>query len=113
MSRSFVRCVSLAIVGAAALVAAVTLQASGPAFWVVANVGDLLKGTSDGVYITLDGAVTAGPRLTNVLKSSPAQIWSLAAASDGTLWAGSGGDGKVLRVRPGQPEETVFDSDEQ
>jgi sugar lactone lactonase YvrE len=88
------------------------LQASGPTFWVIASLSELLKGTSDGVYITLDGTVTAGPRLTNVLTSTPAQVWTLAAGADGTLWAGTGGDGRVIRVRPGQPEETVFTAGE-
>ena len=29
-----------------------------------------------------------------------------------SLWAGTGGDGRVVRSRPGQPEQTVFDSGE-
>jgi hypothetical protein len=91
---------------------AARLTASGPAFWTIATAGDFLRGQSDGVYISLAGVVSAGPQLTSRLTSTPAQIWSLAAASDGTLWAGTGGDGKVLRVRQGQPEETVFDSGE-
>jgi hypothetical protein len=91
---------------------AVPIAASGPVFWTVATSADLLKGTSDGVFISLSGTVTAGPPLTNRLTSTPAQIWSLAQSSDGTLWAGTGGDGHVLRLRNGQPEESVFDATE-
>jgi sugar lactone lactonase YvrE len=95
----------LASAGAAVL-------ASGPAFWVIGTTGELLKGTSDGVLIDLNGTISPGPKLTNVLTSAPAQIWALAAGTDGTLWAGTGGDGRVIRIRPGQREETLYDADE-
>src|SRR5215217_3942122 len=96
-----------------AIAAAVSsLSASGPTFWTVATAADFLKGTSDGVYVTLSGVVTAGPQLTNRLTTAPAQIWSLVQSTDGALWAGTGGDGRVIRARPAQSEETVLDTDE-
>lgn len=85
---------------------------SGPTFWTVATARDLLEGTSEGTYIQLNGVLTAGPRLTNRLTSTPAQIWSLLHQPDGSTWAGTGGDGRVIRLRPGQNEQTVFDSEE-
>jgi len=30
-------------------------------------------------------------------------------ADDGTLWAGTGGDGRLIRLRPGQAEEVAHD----
>jgi hypothetical protein len=110
-TRLLSRVCALALAGVAC-VAAARLSASGSMFWTVASPADLLRGTSNGVYVGLDGAVTAGPQLVNRLRSTPAQIWSLAAGADGTWWAGTGGDGKVLRLRAGQPEETAFDSEE-
>src|SRR5262245_34612792 len=89
-----------------------TARASGPVFWTIATAAEFLKGTSDGVYVSLDGILTPGPAMTSRLTSAPAQVWSLAESADGTLWAGTGGDGKVLRLRPGQPEQTAFDADE-
>jgi hypothetical protein len=87
--------------------------AAGPVFWTVATAADLLKGTSDGVFVSLSGVVTPGPAMTNRLTTTPAQVWSLARAQDGTLWAGTGGDGRVVRMRPGQSaEETVLDTPE-
>ena len=85
---------------------------SGPSFWTVATAADFLRGTSDGVFVNLNGVVSSGPQLTNRLTTTPAQIWSLVEAADGTMWAGTGGDGRVIRLRPGQPEETVFDAAE-
>lgn len=81
-------------------------------FWTVASPAEFLKGTSDGVFVSLEGVLSPGPALANRLSSTPSQIWSIAEAADGTLWAGTGGDGRVLRIRPGQKEETVFDAPE-
>jgi hypothetical protein len=95
-----------------ASIAVLPTRASGPVFWTVANAAEFLKGTSDGVFVSLEGVLSPGPGLTNRLTSAPAQIWSIAESSDGTIWAGTGGDGRVLRLRGTQPEQTVFDADE-
>jgi hypothetical protein len=105
-SRLLVRTLMFVVCGSALLLAA------GPTFWTIATTGELLKGTSNGVLIARSGTISAGPQLSNRLSSTSAQIWSLASAPDGTLWAGTGGDGRVIRVRPGRAEETVFDADE-
>ena len=101
-----------ALILAGLLSAVAALDASGPAFWVIGTASELMKGTSDGVLIDRNGTISVGPRLTNLLTSAPAQIWCLAAGSGDTWWAGTGGDGRVIRVRPGQREETVFDAEE-
>jgi hypothetical protein len=100
------------VVAAVLLAGASALAASGPVFWTLATPADLLKGTSSGVIVGLDGAMTAGPQMTNRLTSTPSQVWSLAAATDGSLWAGTGGDGRLIRIRSGQTEETVFTAEE-
>src|SRR5690242_8798916 len=87
-------------------------SASGPMFWTVASPAEFLKGTSDGVFVSLEGVLSPGPAFANRLTSTPAQIWSLAESTDGTVWAGTGGDGRLLRLRPGQTEETAFDATE-
>jgi sugar lactone lactonase YvrE len=109
---SSTRVCSLLLLPAALSAAAVVVSASGPLFWTVATAADFLRGTSDGVYVSLEGVVTAGPQVTSRLASAPPQIWSLAEGPDGTLWAGTGGDGRLLRLRQGQNEETAFDADE-
>lgn len=87
-------------------------SAAGPTFWTVGTAADFLRGTSDGVSVSSQGVLTAGPSLVNRLKKTSPQVWSVAEAADGTVWAGTGGDGRVIRIRPGQQEETVFDSAE-
>jgi hypothetical protein len=99
---------------AALFAASLTLagSASGPMFWTVASPAEFLKGTSDGVFVSLEGVLSPGPAFANRLTSTPAQIWSLTESADGTVWAGTGGDGKLLRLRGSQSEETAFDADE-
>ncbi len=97
---------------AGSLALGATLVAGGPVFWTVATSADFLGGRSDGVFVSLDGVVTNGPRLTSLLGTTPPQVWALVSATDGTLIAGTGGDGHVIRLRPGQAEETIFDAPE-
>lgn len=99
-------------VGVAGLAATSLIAAGGPSFWTVATAADFLRGTSDGVSVSSLGTLSAGPPLTNRLRAAPPQVWSVTDAPDGTIWAGTGGDGRVIRLRPNQPEETVFDADE-
>ena len=91
---------------------AIASGSAGPTFWTVASAADFLRGTSEGVSVSSQGILTMGPHLASRLTATQPQVWSLAEAADGTLWAGTGGDGRVLRIRPGQPQEIVFDSDE-
>lgn len=98
-----------------ALVAVTTLPVtgSGPVFWTVATSSDFLAGTSDGVFVSLQGVLTPGPAMTSRLSTTPAQVWSLAQAEDGTLIAGTGGGkGQVLRIRPGESDTMIFEAEE-
>ncbi|MEZ5317073.1 MAG: hypothetical protein R2752_06695 [Vicinamibacterales bacterium] len=90
----------------------ITTGASGPTFWTVATAGEFVRGQSEGVYVNLDGSVSAGPALTSRLSSTAPQVWGLATTTDGSLWAGTGGDGRLVRLRAGQPDVTAFDPDE-
>lgn len=92
--------------------AGAVLASSGPSFWTIATSAEFLRGTSDGVFVSAEGVLRPGPPLANRLTSTPAQVWSIAEGADGTLWAGTGGDGKLLRMRAGQQEEVAFDADE-
>ena len=47
-----------AVVLLSGLASTIPVGASGPSFWTVATTADFLKGTSDGVYVSLSGVVT-------------------------------------------------------
>ena len=84
------------------------LGAAGPLFWTVATQADFLKGTPTGVSIDAAGRLLVAPLTSVVTDLSAPQAWSLLRADDGTWYAGTGGDGRVVRGR-GQQVDTVLD----
>ncbi len=52
-----------------------------------------------------------GPSASVVAETSAPFLWTLHASADGTLWAGSGNEGKLLRIRDGKVT-THFDAGE-
>ncbi len=99
------------LAAAVAVVALTTLRASGPVFWTVASQADFLTGTSTGVSIDAMGRLQAAPAVVPVQDVAAPQVWSLARAADGTWYAGTGGDGRVVRGR-GTEMTTVLDVDQ-
>src|SRR5687768_13884882 len=98
MHTSFFRTwrpVSLAV-AAAALVCAAAAAAT-PTFWTVSTQADFLKGDVEDLSIDSDGRVFLGPAASLVAETSAPFLWSIATGSDGTVWAGSGNEGKVLK----------------
>jgi sugar lactone lactonase YvrE len=103
------RVVASSIVAAGVLCACLAHpSASGPLFWTVATQSDFLKGTPTGVSIDAAGRLLVAPVTNVVTDLSAPQAWSLLRADDGTWYAGTGGDGRVVRGR-GQQFETVLD----
>ncbi len=66
--------------------------------WSVNSRDEVLKGDARGVSIGQNGTITLAPRLTEVFKTDQAYIWSSAADTAGTVYLGTGGDGKVFKV---------------
>lgn len=101
---------SLAAAAAAAGFSAV-LYAAPPVFWTVSTQSDFLKGTVDGVAVDAEGRLRLGPAIETF--GSPAEpfIWSLAQIGSGWI-AGTGNDGKVLRVDASGAMSVAFDAAE-
>lgn len=83
-------------------------RASGPVFWTVASQADFLKGQPSGVMIDAIGRLLPSPAISTVHDLAAPQAWSLAHAADGTWYAGTGGDGRVVRGR-GTDVTTILD----
>ena len=98
---------------AAVLVAASSiLSASSPTFWTVSTQADFLKGDVTDLSIDADGRVFLGPPTTQLAETSAPFLWTLVAGADGTLYAGTGNEGKVLKLgRDGKTSE-FFDAPE-
>jgi sugar lactone lactonase YvrE len=84
------------------------VEAAGPVFWTVASQTEFLKGHATGVSIDAAGRLIAAPPVTVVHDLGAPQAWSLARGDDGTWYAGTGGDGRVLRGR-GTTVTTLLD----
>jgi hypothetical protein len=100
---------------AAAVLVAVTLlplHASSPKFFQAATQTDFLKGDVENLSIDSHGQLTLGPVTELVYETSAPFLWSMVSAPDGTLFIGTGNEGKVFRVDPQGKGSLFFDSAE-
>jgi hypothetical protein len=94
------------------LVAALPLAASSPTFWEMTSYQDFIKGKLDGLSLSRDGRMTLAPKLDTVFNSGQPVIWSIAQASDGTLYAGTGHRGRVYKILPSGQSSVLWTSDQ-
>lgn len=92
--------------------AAVLVHASSAQFWTVSTRAELLKGDLHDLSIDNYGRLILGPTTKTVYETSAPFIWSVATAPDGTLYAGTGNEGKVFRIAPDGKATTFFDANE-
>lgn len=107
MHKQFAASLAAAVTAASAL-----LTASAPTFWTVSTQADFLKGDVENLSIDSDGRVFLGPATTKVAETSAPFLWTVLAGPDGTLWAGTGNEGQVLRVARDGKLTTFFDAPE-
>jgi sugar lactone lactonase YvrE len=88
------------------------LHASSPKFFVAATQNDFLKGDVENLSIDNHGQLTLGPVTELVYETSAPFLWSMVAAPDGTLFIGTGNEGKVVKVDPQGKGSLFFDSSE-
>ena len=86
--------------------------AASPAFWTVSTQADFLKGDVEDLSIDSDGRVFLGPAASVVAETAAPFLWSIVAGADGTIWAGSGNEGKVLKIARDGRVSTFFDAAE-
>src|SRR6266545_403877 len=103
---------SIMFSGAAVLAAAVSLIAAVPTFWTVSTQADFLKGDVEDLSIDSDGRMFPGPSASLLAETAAPFLWTVVAGVDGTLWAGSGNEGQVLKVGKDGKLSTFFDAPE-
>jgi sugar lactone lactonase YvrE len=99
----------------AALLAAAAValtSASSPTFWQVATRADFLKGDVENLSIDKDGRLSLGPQSALVYDSAAPFLWTVVPGADGSLFIGSGNEGKVFRVGADGKASTFFDATE-
>lgn len=97
--------------GLATLLAA-TVTAAIPTFWTISSQADFLKGEVEGLSIDSDGRVTLGPSATQIAETAAPFLWTVVSGPDGALFAGSGNEGKVLKIARDGAVTTFFDAGE-
>ena len=114
-SRSFTTRHAVALGGlvlTALLIAVAGLVAATPTFWTVSTQADFLKGDAADLSIDSDGRMFLGPSPSLVAETAAPFLWTVIASADGTLWAGSGNEGQVLKVAKDGKLSTFFDAPE-
>jgi len=91
---SFVRTAAALAMSALAL----PVFASTTATWEMSTYADFLRGRMSGLSLSRDGRLMLAPKLETLLSSDQQQVWTLAAAHDGTVYAGTGHRGRIYEV---------------
>jgi sugar lactone lactonase YvrE len=91
---------------------AVALSAASPTFWTVSSQADFLRGDVEDLSIDSEGRVFLGPATSLLGETAAPFLWSIVAGADGTIWAGSGNEGKVLKIGREGKVSTFFDAAE-
>jgi sugar lactone lactonase YvrE len=74
--------------------------ASGTVAWEMNSYGDFVRGRFDGISLSREGRLSLAPKIETIFTSDQPVIWSVAQASDGTLYAATGHRGRVYRIDP-------------
>jgi sugar lactone lactonase YvrE len=75
-----------------------TLHASSPKFFQSSTQADFLKGDIENLSIDNRGQLVLGPSTQLVYETPSPFLWALAPGPNGTLFVGTGNEGKVFRV---------------
>lgn len=86
--------------------------ASVPQFWRASTQADFLAGDLENLSVSASGLVTLGPAVELVHETTSPFVWDLVESADGSLWLGTGNDGRVIRVAAGGTGSTAFDAGE-
>ena len=88
------------------------LIGAAPTFWRVSTQAEFLRGDVESLSVDADGHLVLGPVTDEFFDTTAPMLWSLASASDGAVWVGSGHDGRLYRVDSDGAGRVVFDADE-
>ena len=86
----------------AILLAAAAAWAAQPQFWRIEGARDFLDGETEGVSVDSEGHVRLAPASRLLHDPEAPNVWALAVGPKGVLYAGTGNEGKVLRIEAGK-----------
>ena len=87
-------------------------KGQGTRLWSQSKFDELEKGKPEGVAITSDGHLVAGPESKLIYTTPSTYVWSVAADRDGNAYLGTGTPATVLRVSPEGKSTKLFSTKE-
>src|SRR5499433_3586212 len=101
------------LVVAVLLLCAVSIAgASSPKFFQAATQADFLKGDVDNLSIDGRGQLVLGPATELVYETPAPFLWTVTPTPDGSIFIGTGNDGRVFRVDANGKGSSFFDAPE-
>jgi hypothetical protein len=94
------------------LILIASLDASSPKFFQAATQADFLRGDVENLSIDNRGQLTLGPAAELVYETAAPFIWSIVAAADGSIFVGTGNEGRVFRIDSDGKGSSFFDAAE-
>lgn len=80
--------------------------------WETTGFSDFLKGRLSGLSLTSDGTLQLGLSIHFAAALNQPALWSLAAGPNGSIYASTGHQGKVLRITPDGKSSAVWSADQ-
>ncbi len=88
------------------------LRAAAPKFFSATTQVDFLKGDLENLSVDARGQLTLGPATELVYETPSPFLWTVVPAPDGTLYIGTGNDGRIYKVDTQGRGSQLFDSTE-
>jgi hypothetical protein len=93
-----------------AIIGSFPASAQGTHLWAQSRLEEFEKGTPQGVALTSDGHLRAGPGLTELLTTPSTYVWSVAMDKSGTAFVGTASPATMLRIGPDGKPFTLFET---
>lgn len=98
--------------GAISMLIASAISAATTTTWEMNSYQDFLKGRFSGIALDRDGRLTLAPKLETLFSSGQPAVWSVAQASDGSLYLGTGHRGRVYRISKSGTSSLAWTADQ-
>lgn len=85
-------------------------EAQGTKLWSQSHYDEFEKGTPQGVAISSEGYLEAGPVTKTIASTGSTYVWSMAAGKQGDVYAGTGSPASVLQVSADGKQTKLFES---
>ncbi len=87
-------------------------RAAGPVFWQTSSRTEFLKGDVEDLSIDSDGRLLLGPAMQVVHDTNAPFLWAIVPGLDGSIFVGSGNEGKVYRIDASGGASVFYDAPE-